>query len=102
MTTESREEPMLGVVKGTKVYGGAQAINGVDFDIGRGEIHGLVGENGAGKSTLCKALAGAISLSSGDILLDGEKQSFATPADALRAGIVMVYQETSLIPTMTV
>ncbi|MBZ9988991.1 sugar ABC transporter ATP-binding protein [Mesorhizobium sp. BH1-1-5] len=99
---ENREEPMLRVVKGTKVYGGAQAISGVDFDIGRGEIHGLVGENGAGKSTLCKALAGAISLSSGDILFDGQKQSFATPADALRAGIVMVYQETSLIPTMTV
>ncbi|TPI69528.1 sugar ABC transporter ATP-binding protein [Mesorhizobium sp. B3-1-3] len=102
MTTENCEEPMLRVLKGTKVYGGARAISGVDFDIGRGEIHGLVGENGAGKSTLCKALAGAISLSSGDILLDGQKQSFATPADALRAGIVMVYQETSLIPTMTV
>jgi ABC-type sugar transport system ATPase subunit len=102
MTMESHEEPMLRIVKGTKVYGGAQAISGVDFDIGRGEIHGLVGENGAGKSTLCKALAGAISLTSGDILLDGKKQSFATPADALSAGIVMVYQETSLIPTMTV
>ena len=69
---------------------------------GSGEIHGLVGENGAGKSTLCKALAGAISLSSGEILLDGQKQTFATPADALKSGIVMVYQETSLIPTMTV
>ncbi|HEX7565380.1 MAG TPA: ATP-binding cassette domain-containing protein, partial [Bradyrhizobium sp.] len=99
---EKREERMLRVVQGTKVYGGAQAINSVDFDIGQGEIHGLVGENGAGKSTLCKALAGAISLSSGEILLDGQKQTFATPADALKAGIVMVYQETSLIPTMTV
>jgi len=102
MIMEKREERMLRVVQGTKVYGGAQAINSVDFDIGQGEIHGLVGENGAGKSTLCKALAGAISLSSGDILLDGQKQTFATPADALKAGIVMVYQETSLIPTMTV
>jgi ABC-type sugar transport system ATPase subunit len=102
MIMENREEPMLRVMHGTKVYGGAQAINNVDFDIGRGEIHGLVGENGAGKSTLCKALAGAISLSSGDILLDGQKQIFATPADALKSGIVMVYQETSLIPTMTV
>lgn len=94
--------PLVQVVKGTKVFGGAQAITAVDFDVRRGEIHGLVGENGAGKSTLCKALAGAISLSSGDILLDGRKQSFATPADALKAGVVMVYQETSLIPTMTV
>ena len=102
MIMENREEPMLRVVQGTKVYGGAQAINSVDFDIRQGEIHGLVGENGAGKSTLCKALAGAISLSSGEILLDGRKQTFATPADALKSGIVMVYQETSLIPTMTV
>jgi ABC-type sugar transport system ATPase subunit len=102
MIMENREEPMLRVVQGTKVYGGAQAINSVDFDIRQGEIHGLVGENGAGKSTLCKALAGAISLSSGEILLDGRKQTFATPADALQSGIVMVYQETSLIPTMTV
>ncbi|MCZ8546516.1 sugar ABC transporter ATP-binding protein [Mesorhizobium qingshengii] len=102
MTTERHEEPMLRVVKGTKVYGGARAITDVDFDIGRGEIHGLVGENGAGKSTLCKALAGAITLSSGEILLDEQRQVFATPADALKAGIVMVYQETSLIPTMTV
>jgi ABC-type sugar transport system ATPase subunit len=96
------EVAMLSVVNGTKIYQGAQAIKDVDFDIKAGEIHGLVGENGAGKSTLCKALAGAISLSSGDIFLDGEKRSFSTPADALKAGIVMVYQETSLIPTMTV
>ena len=95
-------EPMLSVVGGTKVYQGAQAIKNVDFDIKPGEIHGLVGENGAGKSTLCKALAGAISLSAGEITLDGKSQVFTSPADALKAGIVMVYQETSLIPTMTV
>ncbi|MBL8584557.1 MAG: sugar ABC transporter ATP-binding protein [Rhizobiaceae bacterium] len=95
-------EPLVSVVQGTKIYQGSKAISGVDFDIRPGEVHGLVGENGAGKSTLCKALAGAISLSSGDILLDGRKITFDTPADALAAGIVMVYQETSLIPTMTV
>lgn len=102
MTVPRDGDPMLRVVKGSKIYGGAQAISGVDFDISRGEIHGLVGENGAGKSTLCKALAGAIVLTSGDIFVDGEKRVFATPAAALDAGIVMVYQETSLIPTMTV
>lgn len=95
-------ETILSVVAGTKIYQGSRALSSVDFDIRRGEVHGLVGENGAGKSTLCKALAGAISLSSGEIHLDGRKVSFATPADALGAGIVMVYQETSLIPTMTV
>jgi ABC-type sugar transport system ATPase subunit len=102
MTTERNSESMLRVVKGTKIYQGARAINSVDFDIKCGEIHGLVGENGAGKSTLCKAIAGAISLTSGEVFLDGERQDFSTPADALNSGIVMVYQETSLIPTMTV
>jgi ABC-type sugar transport system ATPase subunit len=100
--SERISKPMLSVVGGTKVYQGAQAIKNVDFDIKSGEIHGLVGENGAGKSTLCKALAGAISLSAGEIILDEKSQVFASPADALNAGIVMVYQETSLIPTMTV
>jgi ABC-type sugar transport system ATPase subunit len=102
MTGETDLESLLRVVKATKVYQGARAINNVDFDIKKGEIHGLVGENGAGKSTLCKAIAGAISLSAGELYLDGERNTFASPADALAAGIVMVYQETSLIPTMTV
>jgi ABC-type sugar transport system ATPase subunit len=95
-------KPLLNVIAGSKVYGGSYAIRDIDFDINPGEIHGLVGENGAGKSTLCKALAGAITLTSGEILLEGQPRVFHTPADALKAGIVMVYQETSLIPTMTV
>ncbi|HBY28066.1 MAG TPA: sugar ABC transporter ATP-binding protein, partial [Bradyrhizobium sp.] len=66
-----------------------------------GEVHALVGENGAGKSTLCKAIAGAINLTSGDYLLDGKPANFEQPRDALDAGICMVYQETSLVPTMT-
>jgi len=74
----------------------------VDFDIYSGEVHALVGENGAGKSTLCKAIAGAVELTSGEILLDGESCRFKSPADALQRGIVMVYQEDSLVPTMTV
>ena len=64
-------------------------------------MHALVGENGAGKSTLCKAIAGAINLTSGDYLLDGKPANFEQPRDALDAGICMVYQETSLVPTMT-
>ncbi len=94
-------EPVLRIVKGSKVYGGVHAIEDVDFDLYPGEVHGLVGENGAGKSTLCKAIAGAIRLTSGDYFVDGKPVDFEQPRDALGAGICMVYQETSLVPTMT-
>ncbi len=94
--------PLLQVVAGSKIYGGVHAIEAVDFDLRAGEVHSLVGENGAGKSTLCKAIAGAIQLTGGDILLDGKPTRFERPRNALDAGIAMVYQETSLVPTMTV
>jgi ABC-type sugar transport system ATPase subunit len=97
----SSRQPVLRVVKGSKIYGGVHAIEGVDFDLYSGEIHALVGENGAGKSTLCKAIAGAIRLTSGDFFVDGRRADFDQPRDALSAGICMVYQETSLVPTMT-
>ncbi|MBV9564054.1 MAG: sugar ABC transporter ATP-binding protein [Bradyrhizobium sp.] len=92
---------MLRVVGGSKIYGGVHAIEGVDFDLHPGEVHALVGENGAGKSTLCKAIAGAIRLTSGDLFVDGKRVDFEQPRDALASGICMVYQETSLVPTMT-
>ncbi len=86
----------------TKLYGGTAAIVEINFDLREGEVHALLGENGAGKSTLCKALAGAIPLTSGRILIDGQPRVFASAADALKAGVAMVYQETSLAPAMTV
>lgn len=97
-----KREPILKIVKGTKIYGGSYAIKDIDFDLYKGEVHALAGENGAGKSTLVKPLAGSITLTSGHILLDGVEQFFRSPADALKAGIAMVYQETSLVPSMTV
>ena len=100
-TGTAAREPVLCIVGGSKVYGGVHAIEGVDFDLYPGEVHALVGENGAGKSTLCKAIAGAISLTSGEFILDGKPVTFEQPRDALQAGICMVYQETSLVPTMT-
>ncbi|MGF6309627.1 ABC-type sugar transport system ATPase subunit [Bradyrhizobium sp. i1.8.4] len=99
--TSATREPVLQIANGSKIYGGVHAIEGVNFDLYPGEVHALVGENGAGKSTLCKAIAGAINLTSGDYLLDGKPANFEQPRDALDAGICMVYQETSLVPTMT-
>src|SRR5277367_3069918 len=94
--------PLLQIVKGSKIYGGLHAIEGVDFELLAGEIHGLLGENGAGKSTLCKAIAGAITLTSGDYFINGRKVQFSFPQEALRGGVAMVYQESSLVPSMTV
>jgi ABC-type sugar transport system ATPase subunit len=96
------DETILRIVGGTKTYGGVHALDRVDFDLRPGEIHAVLGENGAGKSTLCKAIAGAIELSSGKYFLNGQQVSFASPGEALKAGVAMVYQETSLVPSMTV
>jgi len=94
-------QPVLQVVGGNKIYGGVHAIESINFNLYAGEVHALVGENGAGKSTLCKAIAGAIKLTSGEYYVDGKPTNFERPRDALAAGICMVYQETSLVPTMT-
>ena len=86
----------------TKDYRGVLAVDKVDFTLERGEIHALLGENGAGKSTLTKIMAGVVQPTSGRMLVDGRPVAYSSPADALRDGIVMVFQETSLVPSMTV
>ncbi len=97
------DEPMTLQLKGaSKAYGGIHALENVDFEARPGEIHALLGENGAGKSTLSKIIAGAVPLTHGALLLNGKLRHFSSPADSIEAGIAMVYQETSLIPTMTV
>ncbi|WP_159014553.1 sugar ABC transporter ATP-binding protein [Acidisoma sp. S159] len=85
-----------------KSYRGAVALKDVDFTLEEGEIHALVGENGAGKSTLTKIMAGAVEADGGTMLFAGEPVAFRAPAEALAAGIAMVFQETSLVPSMTV
>jgi simple sugar transport system ATP-binding protein len=86
----------------TKAYRGVSAVKNVDFQLHRGEVHSLLGENGAGKSTLTKMMAGVVEPTSGRILYHGNEVRFASPNQALDAGIAMVFQETSLIPSMTV
>jgi ABC-type sugar transport system ATPase subunit len=93
---------LIQVKDATKYYGEAPAIADVNIDLYSGEIHALLGENGAGKSTLCKALSGAIQLTSGVFMLDGKAVNIKSSADALNRGIAMVYQETSLAPEMNV
>ena len=94
--------PVISLEKVTKTYGGIAALADASFDLHPGEIHALVGENGAGKSTLCKLVAGVVAPSEGILRVDGQVVAFAAPKDANRMGISMVYQETSLVPQLTV
>ena len=85
-----------------KMFPGVHALKAVDFNIGRGEIVGLVGENGAGKSTLMKVIYGAYQPDGGSITIDGTTVRFQNPRQAMEHGIGMVFQEQSLITNLTV
>jgi simple sugar transport system ATP-binding protein len=95
-------DPIVKLERITKAYRGVPAVREVDFDLHKGEIHALLGENGAGKSTLTKIIAGAVEATSGTMLYRGRETGFASPYEALQAGIAMVFQESSLVPSMTV
>ena len=94
--------PIVELHNATKKYAGVPAIQNIDFALLPGEIHTLVGENGAGKSTLTKVMAGVVDLTSGQMLVEGREVNPRTPVQARELGIAMVFQETSLVPTMTV
>jgi ribose transport system ATP-binding protein len=86
----------------TKSFPGVRALDGVSFEVARGEVHALVGENGAGKSTLMKILAGAYIADSGTIDVDGQRATIDGPKAAERLGIGMIYQEFNLVPDLGV
>lgn len=85
-----------------KNFGPLVAVRDASIQIRRGEVHALVGENGAGKSTLMNILYGLLARSSGEIELDGRPVSFASPREAIAAGIGMVHQHFKLAPSFTV
>jgi ABC-type sugar transport system ATPase subunit len=86
----------------TKSFAGTLALDGVDFEVEAGTVHGLVGENGAGKSTLLKILAGDVRAGAGTVEIDGERVVIEDPHSAREHGIGVVYQELSLLPNLTV
>ncbi len=94
--------PAIAVTDLRKAYGGIQALTGVDLAIEAGLVHAVVGENGAGKSTLMKILAGALHPDTGEVRVGGEAVRFASPADARRVGVGIVYQELSLFPERSI
>lgn len=85
-----------------KSFGQNHVLDDVDFDVLKGEIHALLGGNGAGKSTLMKILSGVYTLDEGTILVDGRPRRFSSAHDAQGCGIATVFQEFSLIPSLTV
>lgn len=94
--------PVLQLLGVSKYFPGVIANEDVNLDVRPGEILGLLGENGAGKSTLMNVVTGIYQADAGEIILDGYGAEFATPQDAIRAGIGMVHQHFKLVPAFTV
>lgn len=90
---------MLGI---TKQFGNVLASDNVHFCLEKGEIHALLGENGAGKTTLMRILYGLYKADAGEIFIDGQKVEVTSPKQAIQAGIGMVTQHFTLVPTLTV
>ena len=94
--------PLVEVHDLVKHFGHVIALNGVSMKVHRGEVLCLLGDNGAGKSTLIKTLAGVHKPTSGEFLVEGKPVTFASPRDALDAGIATVYQDLAMIPLMSI
>jgi ABC-type sugar transport system ATPase subunit len=86
----------------TKVFGATRALDSVDFTLDFGETHALVGENGAGKSTLIRILGGVHQADSGTIAIAGEQRRFASPHDAILAGVITIPQELRMVPALSI
>jgi L-arabinose transport system ATP-binding protein len=86
----------------TMEFPGVRALDGVSFPVRAGSVHALMGENGAGKSTLLKILSGAYRPTAGALRFGHEAKVFASTAEALAAGVAVIYQELHLVPEMTV
>jgi len=86
----------------TKRFGNVLANDNVHFCLEKGEIHALLGENGAGKTTLMRILYGLYRADAGEIMIDGQKIDVTSPRQAIQAGVGMVTQHFTLVPTLTV
>ena len=104
VTSKSRDDGprILEMRDIVKTFPGVRALDGVDLDLKPGEVLAVLGENGAGKSTLMKILSGDYQRDSGEILIDGQPVDLQSPADAMAAGIAMIYQELNSVPDVSV
>ena len=83
-------------------FPGVRAVSSVDFDLFSGEVHAVVGENGAGKSTLGRLLSGGLIGDEGSLSVSGVERRFASPREAIAAGIAIIPQELQLVASLTV
>jgi simple sugar transport system ATP-binding protein len=100
--TEPNGTPLLEVRDVSKFFGSVIALSGVSTSARAGEVTCVLGDNGAGKSTFIKMLAGVHRPDRGQVLFDGRVADFASPRDALDAGIATVYQDLAMIPLMSI
>ena len=98
----SAAEPLLRLDAITRNFGAIEALRGISFTIGRGEVVALLGDNGAGKSTLVKIISGGLEATSGRLIYEGREVRFGSPAEAKAAGIETVYQDLSLCTNVDV
>jgi simple sugar transport system ATP-binding protein len=94
--------PLISVRNLHKWYSGVHALKGVNFDVQPGQVCGLVGDNGAGKSTLIKILSGVERPNRGEIRIDGRLVEITSPRSAMKLGIETIYQDNSMVPTMSI
>jgi len=94
--------PTLEIRSVSKSFPGVKALDDVSFAVNEGEVVGLIGENGAGKSTVLKVLNGIYQPDHGSVCVNGEAVKIASPRDAFDKGIAMVFQEQSILPSLTV
>ena len=99
---EDQLVPIVQMKKIGKKFGSVRVLQSIDFDIYPGEVHILAGENGAGKTTLIKILSGVHTDNEGEIIFEGERIKTSSPIEANDIGISVIYQELSLIPSMSV
>src|SRR5438045_2658144 len=95
-------QPAVSASAVSKRFGATAALRDVSFDVVAGEIHALVGENGAGKSTLIRILGGIHRPDTGEVLVQARSCHFASPREAIAAGIVTIPQELRLVSALTV
>lgn len=98
----TRHPPVLEIRNASKSFPGVKALDDANLKIERNEVVGIVGENGAGKSTLLKVLTGVYRLDSGSLLRNGQRLSITSPRAAADNGIAMVFQEQSILSTLSV